>query len=276
MMFNKTKRESIVIYDLKGSLTTDLVESIARDLKEDLENDPKLESVIFDIHNHELDYKCFKTLSVLGHELRKARKQMYALSEQRSIHSLIRREGMDNVFKPILSLNEIKGGAPASKVAPKVDVSFINPFIEGAIHVLNVQCQVQVVPSKPILKSSGSFNCQTDIAGIIGITSKSFHGSIALCFPSAIFLHIMSKMLGEEFKEITEELTDGAAELTNMIFGHAKKILNERGHTIDKALPSVVRGPNLKIDHSGANDSIILPFSMGDMMFFMEIGTEKN
>lgn len=275
MSFQKIRGDVLITYFLEKDLTSDLSETLARDIHDELEKSPVSGAVIIDFQSFRLEYKALKALAPIGIELRKQQKQLYALAENRYVHATIRQEGLDTVVKPIHNVNQIGVEVPSPKAPTKIDVSFINPFIEGTIHVLEIQCRTKANPLKPLLKRSGEFDCKTDIAGIIGITSKSFTGSIALCFPEKVFLDLMSRMLGEEFTEIGEDLKDGAGELTNMIFGHAKTILNSRGHTIDKALPSVIRAPDLKIDHLGNHDSIILPFSVEEQSFFMEIGTEK-
>src|SRR5271170_5183018 len=126
----------------------------------------------------------------------------------------------------------------------QLDVRFFKPFVEGAINTLQTQCSLPVSSGKPFLKGQQP---QPDfaIAGVIGITSASFNGTITLCFPEKVFLGAMSKMLGEEFTEITQGLQDGVAELLNIIFGQAKIVLNQQGHSIQKAIPTVVRGKNI-------------------------------
>src|ERR1700744_6373713 len=104
-----------------------------------------------------------------------------------------------------------------------LDVNFVKPFVDGTIHTLEVQCHVTAKVGKPYIKGkSGGEPPQIDIAGIIGITSPSFKGSISLCFPEKTFLGIMGKMLGETYTSITKDVEDGAGELTNIIFGAAK------------------------------------------------------
>jgi len=277
MTFNKKAAGALVTYKLETDLIAELAETIALDLKQELEKSPKIESVVFDLQANDIHHKAFKVLAPLGLELRKSNKKMYALTDKKSVLSLIKLEGMGSVITPIENMDELKTEVPsAKKTGLRLDVSFVNPFVEGTMHVLKVQCKTQISPLKPILKSKGDFKCRIDIAGIIGLTSQSFQGSIAICFPSEVYLSLMSRMLGEEFQEITDDLKDGAGELTNMIFGHAKKVLNANGHTIEKALPSVIRGPNVQIDHPGATDSIILPFDADGRIFYMEIGTEQN
>ncbi len=156
-----------------------------------------------------------------------------------------------------------------------VDVNFINPFIQGAIETLKVQCHIEARPGKPHLKNAEELNgAAVDIAGIIGITSEGFTGSIALCFPAKTFLNVMEKMLDEKFAEITKEVEDGAGELTNIIFGAAKRELNKTGYTLQKALPSVVRGPSLNVRYLTPSPTIVLPFETEVGLFHIEIATE--
>lgn len=276
MLYEKTPGDLLIRYSLKADLTADLAEVLSHEIKKDVEENKSFEVILFDMQAFTIDFNAFRILSPLGLELRKISKQMYALSSNRTLHSRIRSEGMDLVIRPVSSVEEIKMTAASSRSSSKIDVSFVNPFIEGTVLVLDVQCSTKVSPLKPILKGTEEFDSQTDIAGIIGITSPTFNGSIAICFSEQLFLTLMSRMLGEEIKEITKDLEDGAGELLNMIFGHAKKILNTKGHSIEKALPTIVRASNLSVNHAGTQGAIQLPFEGDVGKFFMEISTEKN
>src|SRR4051794_18484697 len=94
----------------------------------------------------------------------------------------------------------------------KLDVNFINPFIEGAIETLKVQCSFVAKAGRPFLKGKGP-EIKTDIAAVIGLTSAAFNGSVAICFPEVVFLGMMERMLGEKYAAITQDLEDGASEL---------------------------------------------------------------
>lgn len=155
----------------------------------------------------------------------------------------------------------------------QVDVKFIEPFIEGAIATLKVQCKMEAKPGKLFLKGSQA-DLPTDIAGIIGITSEGFNGSIYLCFPEKTFLAVMGGMLGEVFESLTEDLEDGAGELTNIIFGYGKRVLNQNGYQLQKALPSVVRGGNLQVRHVSPSPTLVIPFSTESGNFHIEIAIE--
>ena len=155
---------------------------------------------------------------------------------------------------------------------PKIDVNFINPFIEGAIETLKVQCSFSVVAGKPFLKGKGP-SIKVDLAAIIGLASPAFKGSVAICFPKPVFLRVMEKMLDEKFTEITKDLEDGASELLNIIFGQAKKALNDKGYAIEKAIPTIVRGEGIEVKHLTPSPTLVLPFSTEVGAFHIEIST---
>lgn len=156
-----------------------------------------------------------------------------------------------------------------------LDVNFIKPFVEGTVETLKVQCRVLATVGKPYMKDdSNAEKMNTAIAGIIGITSAGFKGSISLCFPEKTFLGVMSRMLGETYATISKDVEDGAGELTNIIFGTAKRVLNEKGHSIQKAIPSVVCGAGLKVRHMTRIPTVVLPFDTELGPFSIEVGIE--
>ncbi len=159
--------------------------------------------------------------------------------------------------------------------ASKIDVNFINPFIEGTIETLKVQCSFTPKASRPFLKGKGP-EIITDIAAVIGLTSPAFNGSVAVCFPKNIFLNIMERMLGEKYEEIGEELEDGACELLNIIFGQAKRNLNEKGYQIEKAIPTIVRGSGVAIKHLSEGPTVVIPFETEIGIFHIEIATQAE
>ena len=157
----------------------------------------------------------------------------------------------------------------------QLDASFFKPFIEGALNTFKVQFKTDAKPEAPFFKGTKP---QPDfaIAGVIGITSAKFTGTITLCFPDKVFLGMMERMLDEPFKEITDELQDGVAEMLNIIFGHAKVILNQQGHTIQRAIPTVIRGEKIKTSHVSNSKVMVLSFVTDLGTFQIEICSEAN
>lgn len=150
---------------------------------------------------------------------------------------------------------------------PQLDASFFKPFVEGTLKTLKVQCKTDAFHESPFFKGTKPEPVFA-IAGVIDIACVTFTGRISLCFPEPVFLGMMERMLEESFPEITVELQDGVAELLNMIFGQAKVTLNEQGHTIQKAIPTVVRDHTL---NTPTGKIVVLPFKTDLGVFHIEI-----
>lgn len=157
----------------------------------------------------------------------------------------------------------------------KMDVNFFKPFVDGTLETLKVMCNLEAKPGKPFFKGQGP-KLDTEIAALIGLASTAFAGNIALSFTKPTFLGIMKGMLGEDHKEITTELQDGAGELLNIIFGHAKRVLNTQGYDIQKAIPSIIRGQNIEAIHITTTPVIVLPFLTPTGEFHIEICAEAK
>lgn len=182
---------------------------------------------------------------------------------------ILKLNGMDSAIMSVASMEEIFG--KPNSPAPKLDVKFFNPFVDGAINALKIQCSTEAKPGRLLIKKPGSVY-PTEIAAVLGLMSPNFTGSLALCFPNTTFLGIMEKMLGEKYPEITKDLEDGAGELLNIIFGHAKTELNERGFAIEKAIPTIVRGSAIEISHLTPSPTLILQFDSEVGKFHIEMG----
>ncbi len=151
-----------------------------------------------------------------------------------------------------------------------IDINFINPFLAATLNVLNVQAGVKAEPGKVYGKKPGQ-NINGDVSGVIGIISDSFNGSVCITFPEATFLKVMSGMLGEDYKEITQDILDGAGEITNMIFGQAKVTLNDRGYGVKTALPQVISGKGHSFSGQSKGPSVVIPFTSNAGDFHVEI-----
>lgn len=220
-------------------------------------------------HLSVLNTKWVRSLVAIKNELKKVNHEVVFIMVSRSIREQFRNEGLDSSFKIKASLRE---ALVELKLVTKkaLDTDFINPFLAATMKVLEVQAQTKITPGKIYLKKEqGKFS--GDISGVIGIVSEAFNGSVVISFPEKTFLAVISRMLGEEFKELTKEIADGAGELTNMIFGQAKITLNEKGYGIKTALPSVVTGKDHSVSALNTGATVTVPFESDVGSFFVEI-----
>ncbi|HET57476.1 MAG TPA: chemotaxis protein CheX [Deltaproteobacteria bacterium] len=154
-----------------------------------------------------------------------------------------------------------------------MDVQYINPFLEGTLHVVKTMAFIDARPGKPFLKRDNS--AKGDISGIIGIAGSA-RGSFALSFSEGCILRIVSNMLGEEITQVNSDIEDAVGELTNMVSGAARQRLDVMGISLSAAIPTVVRGKDHCIVHTLGGPSIIIPFETDNGNFVADVCMRKN
>ncbi|MBP1715300.1 MAG: CheC domain protein [Deltaproteobacteria bacterium] len=145
---------------------------------------------------------------------------------------------------------------------------FINPLLEGTVSVLKTMASVEPVPGQPFIKKGGS--ATGDVSGIVGITGDA-EGSMCLTFAKESILFITSQMLGEEQKEINEDVKDAVGELTNMISGDSRRRLQEVGHNFSGSIPSVISGYGHEVKHISRGPVLSIPFTTQAGKFTLEV-----
>jgi len=151
-----------------------------------------------------------------------------------------------------------------------LNVEFINPFISSMSNVLVTMASLTPKANGAKLKS-GDLPAG-DITGFIPMSSPQAIGSLALSFSEPVILHIAENMLGEAFTNIDDEIADLVGELTNMVTGGAKTLLESKGFDFSMSTPIVIRGKGQKISHVGGGTNVItIPFATERGDFYVEI-----
>lgn len=153
-----------------------------------------------------------------------------------------------------------------------MDVKLINPFINATLHVLETMASTKPEAGKPYLKKDEV--ARGDVTGIIGLTGE-VNGTISVSFTENSILFIVSRMFGEEMKELNEEIKDAVGEITNMISGQARKELEELGRSLKAAIPTVIMGKNHSISHISSSPIIAIPFGTDNGDFTIEVCFEE-
>lgn len=247
-------------------------ERLCLELMRFLDTDTDFERIQINLQNRfTISDAAVRALAQVARHAKRSGRGTFCLACPPGFKKILTQMGMDLLLIPL----EVEM-PKAAKKRSLLDAGFVNPFIEGTLEVLKVQCSFACTPKRLALKAQFTPLERTEIAGVLSLSSATFKGSIAICFSKKVFLALMSRMLGETFTEMSPEIEDGGAEITNMIFGHAKKILNERGYSLERALPTVIKGQDLSVRHVPTAETVVLPFDSEDGEFFMEITIDQE
>jgi len=149
-----------------------------------------------------------------------------------------------------------------------MNVEFINPFLSSLSNVLVTMATMQVKPGKIFIDDQNL--PKGDITGLISMHSNKADGTLAISFSKEVILDVCERMLGEPFDEINEEVENLVGEITNMVTGGAKQILDEKGYDFDMARPTVSTKKQALYDNN-KQPALVIPFDSDKGRLYIQI-----
>lgn len=125
-----------------------------------------------------------------------------------------------------------------------MEANFINSFIKAAAEVIKQEIQVEI--NRGTL-SVGTTEFTTDeINALIGVVGN-LEGQVFYSCTKESARKMISVMAGEELPEYTPMVSDGFAELANVISGRATVLLEMNGYRLNLTPPTLIEGYGVKI-----------------------------
>ena len=150
-----------------------------------------------------------------------------------------------------------------------MEAKFINPVLTSMVNVLSTMAQMEPKPGKPSLKDDSQ--ARGVVSAVISMDGSKAKGSLAISFSKPVILDIVKRMLRQEVDEVDDMAKDLTGELSNMVLGGAKALLEEEGYDFGLSLPAVISGPDHVIEHAVDGPKILLPFTTDAGDFYVEI-----
>ena len=152
-------------------------------------------------------------------------------------------------------------------------VDLVKPLIDAASTVLETMAFTPVRAGQPYLKQDSV--AKGDVSGIVGLTGQAI-GTISVSFTEKSILQIVSNMFGEKMDEMNGDIADAVGEITNMISGQSRRMLEEQGRSVEAAIPTVIMGRNHTITHMTAQSVMAIPFFTDHGEFTIEVCFEDT
>lgn len=131
------------------------------------------------------------------------------------------------------------------------DPNIVTAFFSAIRKTFDVQLST-AVNIKSFLPKNSNETAKADIAAVLSLVSTTVNGTLAICLTQDTFLGLINRMLGENYKSITAENSDAAAEILNIIYGIARTEINKCNYSFAPAIPSVISGHEIVISHPHA------------------------
>lgn len=134
--------------------------------------------------------------------------------------------------------------------------------------ILGTQEGLEMCGVCPSAVGATCFNTpRNPLSVIVGLGGK-ISGTVTINLTEAGMLHLVGKLMGEEYTEVNEDAIDGIMELGNMIAGRVKENLLGTEYEIDQiSLPSVIFGDGYQVLYSRGITTCGVEFEFNDIPF---------
>lgn len=126
--------------------------------------------------------------------------------------------------------------------------------------------------TNPTINTWNNIDEPRNISGTVAFLQREFEGTLSIGFSKDSALNIFRNFYQDEFNSIDDvRITEGVAELANVIHGLVKERLNLGGSDYQMCLPVVVIGRNHAVFTNPTWSAISIKFETNLGAFFVEV-----
>jgi chemotaxis protein CheX len=143
--------------------------------------------------------------------------------------------------------------------------AIVDALQAATVDVFATMLEMRAEPGEALEAPSGDAPVD-GLVSMIGVTGD-WSGMGSLCCPPFLGALVASRMFmsdppSEEPVVLTDETLDAVSELTNMIIGNAKNVLEDLTGPLAISIPSVIYGRNFRIRSFSEAQWVVLPFDV--------------
>lgn len=284
MSFQEVIVADLAILEMAGNVTPEYAKGLAIKLDQ-LNQNIHVKKIVLNFKGQfQIEKRSFVLIGPATHESKRKGKQIFLFNCNAEFKQLLKEQAVQELLRPIDSLVDTAIDFSQEGRPKLFEVGFFNPFSEAVLHTLKIQAGLTVTAKEPVLKeifklptkSSKTENPQIEIAAVVGMQGKNFQGSTVLAFPKLVFDQILRGLFQGDLATEGVRIEEAAGELLNIIYGHAKRILNSKGMEFTAAIPTIITGEKLDISFSNKSTVVIIPFESSMGSFRLEIGADSG
>lgn len=145
----------------------------------------------------------------------------------------------------------------------------VEPVLQAARNVFALMADLEPEAGMPQTKTDAV--ARGDVTGLIGLRGDRLHGSMAITFPAAVIFDLTQRMLRLDVDSIDDVVRDLAGEISNMVLGGAKSLLEGQGYNLGLTLPTVLSGKDHTVAHFSDAPIVLIPLTTPSGTFYIEL-----
>ena len=152
-------------------------------------------------------------------------------------------------------------------------MEFSKKIVDTTEEIFSTMIFMEISPEAPLEQSEQALGCH--VSAMIGLTG-GFSAMLGIHCPEAVGLAISGAMLGMELEEVDADVKDALGEIANMVAGGLKEKFTAEDIDLELAIPTAISGKSYTIFSSTKSNRVIIPFSIDQGQFFIEIKYNLN
>ena len=108
------------------------------------------------------------------------------------------------------------------------------------------------------------------VVSLIGLAGP-WQGTGCISCSAEVACQVAGALMMGEYQAVNEEVLDAIAELTNMIVGNVKTIIEAEVGPMGISIPTVIFGRNFSTKSGGQNDWVGVPFKIGGSALTVQV-----
>lgn len=147
-------------------------------------------------------------------------------------------------------------------------MDFAKIIEETTDEIFNCMIFIDIAAQPPLESGKQALGCH--VSAMIGLTG-GLSAMLGIHCPSAVGLAVAGAMLGMEPEEINADVKDALGEIANMMAGGIKERLSSENIDLELAIPTAITGQAYVISAPKGSQRVVVPFTMKQGQFFVEI-----
>lgn len=155
----------------------------------------------------------------------------------------------------------------AAAAGGRADLQLVRPFIQATLETIKVQYSIDISNRDPFLRGQAK-ELPTDFAAVFSVFSRGANVAVCMGFQKDVYKGLLHKMLGES---ADSHMEDGLKELVNVIFSKVRGLANSDGRVLNRGVPAIIHGENIRVSYLTTCTPIIVPFDTSVGPFQLEL-----
>jgi chemotaxis protein CheX len=144
----------------------------------------------------------------------------------------------------------------------------------STLEVFSTMLNLEIIPGD-VFVEQGEAAPASGVVSIIGLAG-AWVGSGSLSCSAKLACQMASHLLLTDYEAVDEDVLDAVAEITNMIVGNVKTIIEDRLGAMGLSTPTVIYGRNFQTRGARNQEWTVVPFLFGTERMCVQICIAPN